>query len=163
MSDTDKTIAGERTQRKAMEGTSTLKVGRKTRCTPQLQKQFCDALAKCHFIKNACVVAGISESTFYQWLARGMTGEEPYAKFVELVQHARARGRVALVESIITDRDWRAKAWYLERAWPEDFGPVAHRFLVKEVPQQPVPAPIITVKHVRVDENVDQASAPPSC
>jgi hypothetical protein len=72
---------------------------------------------------------------------------------VELVQYARARGLAALVESIITDKDWRAKAWYLERTWPEDFRPVAHRFLVKEVPQAPPPAPIITVKHVRVDEN----------
>jgi len=48
---------------------------------------------------------------------------------------------------------WRAKAWYLERAWPEDFGPVAHRFLVKEVPAQPVPAPVITVIEQRVDES----------
>jgi transposase len=128
-------------------------VGRKTRCTSQVQRQFCDALGKAHTIKNACVVAGISESAFYQWLAKGMSGEEPYAKFVELVHYARARGRVALVESIITDRDWRAKSWYLERALPEDFGPIAHRVIVKEVPQTPPPAPIITVKHVRVDEN----------
>jgi hypothetical protein len=134
-------------------------VGRKTRCTSQVQRQFCDALGKAHTIKNACVVAGISESAVYQWLAKGMSGEEPYAKFAELVQSARARGLVTLVESIITDKDWRAKAWYLERTWPEGFGPVAHRFLVKEVPQAPPPAPIITVKHVRVDENVDQAPA----
>jgi transposase len=107
-------------------------VGRKSRCTPQLQKQFCDALAKAHTIKNACVVAGISESAFYSWLAKGMSGEEPYAKFVELVQDARARGMVALVESIITDKDWRAKAWYLERVWSQDFGPVAHRVFVRE-------------------------------
>jgi hypothetical protein len=118
-----------------------------------LQKVFCDALAKSHTIKNACVVAGISESTFYEWLARGLVGEQPYAEFAELVQSARARGLVTLVESIITDKDWRAKAWYLERIWPDAFGPVAHRFLVKEVPSAPPPAPIITVKHVRVDEN----------
>jgi hypothetical protein len=58
----------------------------------------------------------------------------------------------ALVESIITDKDWRGKAWYLERTHPEDFGQVAHRVLVREVPQQPVTTPIITVKEVRVDE-----------
>jgi hypothetical protein len=60
-----------------------------------------------------------------------------------------------LVESIITDKDWRAKAWYLECIWPKDFGPVAHRFLVKEVPQAAPPAPIITVQHVRVDEKAE--------
>jgi len=80
-----------------------------------------------------------------------MTGEQPYAKFVELVQYARARGRVALVESIITDRDWRAKAWYLERVWSEDFGPVAHRVFVREVPEQPVPAPQIRVIEKYID------------
>jgi len=125
--------------------------GRRTLCTPQLQKQFCDALAKCHTIKHSCVVAGIGEATFYLWLAKGMTGEQPYAKFVELVQSARARGRVALVESIITDRDWRAKAWYLERVWSEDFGPVAHRVFVREVPEQPVPAPQIRVIEKYID------------
>jgi hypothetical protein len=30
-----------------------------------------------------------------------------------------------------SDKDWRAKAWYLERILPEDFGPVAHRIIVK--------------------------------
>ena|SRR6266567_7178476 len=128
-------------------------VGRKTRCTAQLQAQFCEALAKYHTIKDACAVAGIGESTFYLWLLKGMTGEEPYLQFVEMVQLARARVRSSLVDEIITDKDWRAKAWYLERVWPEEFGPVAHRFIVKEVPQASPPAPIITVKHVRVDEN----------
>ena len=130
-----------------------MRVGRKTRCTPQLQAQFCEALAKYHTIKDACVVAGIGESTFYLWLLKGMTGEEPYLQFVEMVQLARARVRSSLVDEIITDKDWRAKAWYLERVWPEEFSPVAHRVIVKEVPQASPPAPIVTVKHVRVDGN----------
>jgi hypothetical protein len=135
------------------------RVGRKTSCTPEVQAQFCEALAKYHTVKDACIATAIGESTFYLWLLKGMAGEDPYLQFVEMVQLARARVRSSLVDEIITDRDWRAKAWYLERTWPEDFGPVAHRFLVKEVPQAPPPAPIITVKHVRVDENVDQAPA----
>jgi hypothetical protein len=133
--------------------------GRKTLCTAQLQAQFCEALAKYHTVKDACVVTCISESTFYLWLAKGMTGEEPYLEFLELLQLARARVRVDLADEIITDKDWRAKAWYLERTWREAFGPVAHRVLIREVSQAPPPAPIITTKHVRVDENVDQAPA----
>ena len=129
------------------------RVGRRTLCTPDLQKVFCDALAKSHTIKNACVVAGISESTFYEWLARGIVGEQPYCKFAELVQYARARGLVTLVESIITDRDWRAKAWYLERTRPADFAQMSHRVPAPEVPPAPPPAPIINIKHVRADDN----------
>jgi hypothetical protein len=34
-----------------------------------------------------------------------------------------------------------------------DFGPVAHRIIVKEVSQMPPPPPIISVTHVRADEN----------
>ena len=34
-----------------------------------------------------------------------------------------------------------------------DFGPVAHRIIVKEVSQTPTPPPIISVTHVGVDEN----------
>jgi transcriptional regulator with XRE-family HTH domain len=30
-----------------------------------------------------------------------------------------------------SDKDWRAKAWYLERILPENVGPVAHRIIVK--------------------------------
>jgi hypothetical protein len=98
-------------------------------------------------------------ASYYEWLARGLVGEQPYSKFAELVQSARARGLVTLVESIITDKDWRAKAGYLERTWPEAFGPVAHRVIVKEVAQAPPPEPIITVKHVRVDEKERRLSS----
>lgn len=110
------------------------RVGRRTLCTPALQAQFCEALTKYYTIKAACAVVGISESAFYLWLLKGMTGEEPYFQFVEMVQLARARVRTSLVDEIITDKDWRAKAWYLERTWPDAFGPVAHRFIVKQAP-----------------------------
>ncbi len=138
-----------RTKKALPDGQKT--VGRRSLCTPEVQMAFCDALEKSHTIKNACVVANISESTFYVWLARGVVGEEPYVQFMELVRYARARGLVALVESIITDKDWRAKAWYLERTRPEDFGQVAHRLIYPGVPQTPPPVPQIRVTEKRVD------------
>jgi len=124
------------------------RVGRRTLCTSDLQKVFCEALTRYHTIKHACVAAGIGESTFYLWLLKGMAGEKPYVKFLELLQLARARVRTSLVDEIITDKDWRAKAWYLERSWPDAFGPVAHRVIVREVPQAQPSAPIITFKNV---------------
>jgi len=121
------TTSEPRAKKALPEGQKT--VGRRSLCTPEVQMAFCEALEKSHTIKNACVIAGISESSFYQWLARGMDGEHPYSGFAELVRYARARGLVALVESIITDKDWRAKAWYLERTRPEDFAQVAQRVI----------------------------------
>ncbi|HEU5312784.1 MAG TPA: hypothetical protein VFU08_03085 [Candidatus Udaeobacter sp.] len=34
-----------------------------------------------------------------------------------------------IVDSILDDRDWRGKAWYLERTAPDEFGRVAEREL----------------------------------
>lgn len=137
-----------KSQRAAPQGQKT--VGRRSLCTPKVQMAFCEALEKSHTIKNACVIAGISESSFYQWLARGTDGEHPYSEFAELVRYARARGLVTLVESIITDKDWRAKAWYLERTRPEDFGHLAHRLIHPGVPQT-LSVPQIRVTEVRAD------------
>ena len=36
----------------------------------------------------------------------------------QATQRARAVGRMRLVESILEDKDWRGKAWYLERTDP---------------------------------------------
>jgi hypothetical protein len=40
----------------------------------------------------------------------------------QATQRARAVGRMRLVESILEDKDWRGKAWYLERTDPAQFG-----------------------------------------
>jgi hypothetical protein len=49
--------------------------------------------------------------------------------------NARANGRVRLVDSILDDRDWRGKAWYLERTAPAEFG----RVDVRELPAPETP------------------------
>jgi hypothetical protein len=36
-------------------------------------------------------------------------------------------GRVRIVDSILDDRDWRGKAWYLERTAPDEYRRVAER------------------------------------
>jgi hypothetical protein len=48
-------------------------------------------------------------------MKKGEQGEQPYAKFREQATRARANGKIALVRQILADKDWHAKAWYLER------------------------------------------------
>jgi hypothetical protein len=54
---------------------------------------------------------------------------ERNAAFLAETQRARAQGRVRIVDSILDDRDWRGKAWYLERTAPGEFGRCAEREL----------------------------------
>lgn len=91
-------------------------------------------------VKKAVVAAGISEKSFYNWLARGQNERErlatvPNAKaditegvFVQFLQRVeQARGeaiakKVAVVAKSSVEGDWRAAAWWLERQLPEEFG-----------------------------------------
>jgi hypothetical protein len=59
----------------------------------------------------------------------------PSEEFREQVARARANEKIALVRQILADKDWRAKAWYLERCWPAEFGRVADRPIPKAPPE----------------------------
>jgi hypothetical protein len=45
---------------------------------------------------------------------------------------ARSKGKIMLISQILTDQDWRAKAWYLERCWPAEFARTEDRRLPEE-------------------------------
>jgi len=96
------------------------KRGRKSLLTPALRKQVCRLLERGHTIATVSAAGGFSERSFFDWC-------EKNAAFLAETQRARAAGRVRIIESILADRDWRAKAWYLERTDPGQYGRVAER------------------------------------
>ncbi|MFW6087077.1 MAG: hypothetical protein ACODAG_07730 [Myxococcota bacterium] len=61
-------------------------------------------------------------------MARGASGEQPYADFLEAIEMARLRFEETLVEQVRAgtnaagNPDWRASAWLLERRFPETWG-----------------------------------------
>jgi len=63
---------------------------------------------------------GLRNRSFHRYCARNAT-------FLAETHRARAKGRVRIVDSILNDRDWRGKVWYLERTAPAEFGRVAER------------------------------------
>jgi hypothetical protein len=58
------------------------------------------------------------------WVLRGADGHEPYATFAARWAQARARAIAVLLEQVRdagASGDWRAAAWLLERAAPDEY------------------------------------------
>lgn len=99
---------------------------RRTKLTPEVQDVIVTALRAGNYAETAAAYAGINETTYYRWLARGE--EQPdsiYGQFRQAVKEAQAAGEVRLVSLI--DRaaqsgTWQAAAWKLERKYPERWG-----------------------------------------
>jgi len=91
------------------------KVGRKSLFTPKIQTALVDALRASNSNKDAAALAGIGESTFYQWLAIGaayrdgkqhdhmphaIADREVFLQFSQEVKKAQAVKRVVALSSL---------------------------------------------------------------
>ena len=73
-----------------------------------------DYLNKGVSIKGACMAANIAQKTYYRWM-----NEIP--EFKEMVEAAQGDIEATLISDIMASDDWRAKAWILERRYPNDY------------------------------------------
>lgn len=112
--------------------------------TDEIQTNICNALRAGNFCEEAAVAFGLSTSTFWRYMQVGEdvakaklaceekgTKWQPATKhddrmlaFWDAVTRARAHSEieaVALLRKGMKD-DWRAAAWYLERAHPSRWG-----------------------------------------
>lgn len=79
---------------------STRLLGRKSRgrrilLDPQIECRIVKAIYAGAFDWVAACAAGISRSTFYDWMQRGRAGEPPFSDFSDKVDQARAQARLA--------------------------------------------------------------------
>lgn len=93
-----------------------------------------EALFTGAFIEDAANAANVAPATIYNWLARGEEHrdadpmpkrEAPFVEFLEATVKARAHAKLhslAVIKAAAQDGDWRAAAWYLEHAHPDDYG-----------------------------------------
>jgi hypothetical protein len=97
---------------------------RKTRLTPELQKQICGFVNAGAPIPHACEAAGVPWYTCKDWLKKGRAGRRPYAEFVEAIEEAKGKWVAGATMRITkaSAEDWRAAAWLLERR-VEEFRP----------------------------------------
>jgi len=93
------------------------------------------------YARDAAKLAGVGETTFHDWIARGEEyaetpieevpeSERIYAAFSASVEKARAEAvKVALdqIRSAASGGVWQAAAWFLERTRPHDYGRIERR------------------------------------
>jgi hypothetical protein len=110
--------------------------GRKTFCTPELTKKICAAIRTGLTYKDACLVAGISETSFYEWRSKGeqelarlnekgarrRSSMQPYADFAESLKKAVPQRKLTLLNNIRKANAWQSDAWLLERLHYDEFG-----------------------------------------
>lgn len=101
-------------------------MGRPSKLTPERQKRIVDAIRAGNYVETAAEYAGIGKTTFYRWMEQGEQASHGiYREFRDAVMRARAEAEarsVALIQKAAPD-DWRAAAWWLERAFPDRWGP----------------------------------------
>lgn len=99
-----------------------------SKLTPEVQTRIVQLVRLGNYVKTACTAAGISESTYHDWMRRGdpaiayRQANAPYREFRHEVERARAEGEAAMVMIVGNEaraRSWQAATWFLERAFPE--------------------------------------------
>jgi transposase len=108
-------------------------MARPSKLSPELQER-CAALIRAgNTVEVAAEAAGISEATFYAWMARGeqsRASDRPYREFRAAVEQARAEAEATLVTRIAkaaANGSWPAAAWLLERRYSERWAKVTER------------------------------------
>lgn len=102
-------------------------MARKTKYSKELIDAICKSIEEGASNKDAAELAGIGETTFYEWLSSNYNNpltEDEKAEFRESMCVAGAKRRNKLASIIIkaSEANWRAAAWYLERTSPEEYG-----------------------------------------
>ena len=113
--------------------------------TPAVRRAILTAISKGCTDTEACAIAGISQRTLQGWAHK--TTPEHRALFADITR-AREERIATLLKQIKThaEHDWRAGAWLLSKAKPEQFSDkhiLAHEGGV-DVKTQPVEVRIVT-------------------
>lgn len=133
---TAKTATGRRCKRRRMDGatvcpqhaTAANRGGRPPKLTDDVADKVIEILRLGGFMESAAAAVGVHRATLYAWIELGdperegaRKADEPYRRFRERVEQARAEVEQQAAALVVkaAQEDWRAAAWYLERAAPE--------------------------------------------
>lgn len=92
-------------------------MARRSKYTPELVRQICQILAEGNPRRTACVLAGVSEETFYTWLR----AKPEFSEAIKKAEEEAIRRNVSIIQSAAREH-WQAAAWWLERKAPDEFG-----------------------------------------
>jgi hypothetical protein len=84
--------------------------------SPEIIKEICKYVEQGSFHEDAALLAGIAESTFYEWKKKG--------EFSEALKKAELKCKQRNIQHIqkAAKTTWQAAAWWLERKHQEQFG-----------------------------------------
>ena len=99
--------------------------GRLSKLTSKVEETIVQAIRAGNYASVAAEYAGVSESTFYNWLRRGREESEgPFRSFHDAVRGAERESEVRAVAIVQKhmDGNWQAAMTFLERKHPERWG-----------------------------------------
>lgn len=101
-------------------------MGRPSKYSPERAKLITDAVRSGVWLEDACLDAGVSVATAYNWSKAGdEAGSGPLYDFACALRKARREANAPHLANIhaAEEKDWKAAAWYLERKERKRFGP----------------------------------------
>ena len=108
------------------------KQGRPPLLSEAVQKRLCRMLEAGSTINGACAILGVSSRSFRGWMQRGENGDEKFAGSFFAVTRAREIAKDKIGRSLVTEKDWRARAFVLERQFASEWGRTEARVIVIE-------------------------------
>lgn len=75
-------------------------------------------------IEQACLIAGVSKSSYYNYLKQAEDPEcpEDVRQFLDALKKADAECEATVLNDIREEKHWTAKAWFLERRFRDRWG-----------------------------------------
>ena len=85
-----------------------------TKYCPEIVEKIADCIALGNFANVACAFAGISTTTYHEWM-----NDESKPEFTEAIKEAEAISEIDALAAIRNDPSWQSKAWFLERKFKD--------------------------------------------
>ena len=101
------------------------KLGRPEKLNQEIMKAIVSAILSGAYVETAAAFAGISKSTFYEWMRKGAKASKgKYFDFSDAIKKAMAEAelRDIMVVNRAAQSSWQAAAWKLERKYPDRWG-----------------------------------------
>jgi hypothetical protein len=100
-------------------------MGRKTKLEDDIQQRLVTAIERGLSIEDACVYAGITKKTYYNWINKNTdeikdeAERKKFLHFLHNIKKAQSECQMYCLDFIMKDKSWQSKAWVLERRFPD--------------------------------------------
>jgi hypothetical protein len=137
---------------------------------PAVQEIILEAIRAGNYRQTAVAAAGMHRNSLYHWEKRAEEGVEPYASFMARMSIEEAKAEIALLAEIrsaqaavvgVSGADvWTAKAWILERRFPQRFCARVKQTVAEQVDMMTSQLRRDPELHRKVLDVLDQEPAP---